>query len=431
MAPEAARPANRRAMATILLTVVLDLVGFGLVIPLLAFYVESFGASPERVTMLMAGFSLAQFVFAPIWGQLSDRIGRRPVLVVSIGLTSLFLALFASAQSLGALFLFRVLHGVATANISTAQACMADLSTREERARAMGMIGAAFGLGFTVGPALGGGLSPDGFLLIRLLPWLEQSGFEGLAAQIGGMGLSLPIWVAAGLSAINFLLALWLLPETRWSQADAEAAAPWRLNLLAIATAMRDPRLGLMILLTFVQVFAFAMTESTFTLFAEHVHGLKAAQVGELFGIVGVVGIVVQGGLIRPLLRRYGEAPLIPAGLGLLALAVALLPAAPEGAALMAVFALMAVGQGVATPSISGLISRSAAADDQGLILGSAQSAGALARAFGPLLGGVLFQRVAFGAPFWVSAALLGGGALLSVEATARAARGAGRGPTG
>lgn len=416
---------RRRAMATILLTVVLDLVGFGLVIPLLPFYVEGFGATPEQVTQLMAGFSLAQFVFAPIWGQLSDRIGRRPVLVASIGLTAVFLALFASAGSLWMLLAFRVLHGVATANISTAQACMADLSARADRARAMGMIGAAFGLGFTIGPALGGGLSPDGFLLAPLLASLQAAGQAELAARLAGMGLTLPLWVAAGLSALNFVLALAVLPETRWAQAEPEAAAPARrFRIAGLVEALGDPRLGPMIALSFAQVAAFAMTESTFTLFAEHVHGLRPAKIGELFGVVGLVGIFVQGGLIRPLLARYGERPLITAGLAVLSVSLVLLPIAPEGAGLTAVFALMAIGQGVASPSISGLISRSADASRQGLILGSAQSAGALARVIGPAVGGVLFQRASYAAPFWVAAAVLGVGAALSIRATRRAVEG-------
>jgi multidrug resistance protein len=387
-----AKPANRRAMATVLLTVVLDLVGFGIVIPLMPFLAESLHASPEQATWLMACFSIAQFVFAPLWGQLSDRIGRRPVLIVSIGLTALFLGLFASARSLGMLFLFRTLHGAATANISTAQACMADLSAPEDRAKAMGMIGAAFGVGFTIGPFIGGYFASD-------------------------TDVTLPFWIATGLSVFNFLLALVVLPETR----KVENKAHSRVSLIAALNTLKNPRIGPSIGLFFVLIFAFAMMESTFTLFAEHAHGLRPKEVGSLFGLVGIVGIVVQGGLIRPLVARVGERPMVITGLALLALSLFLLPVAPVGPMMYATFCLIAIGQGITSPALNALISKNAPADEQGRVLGSAQSMGALARVFGPIAGGLLFQRVSLGAPFWVAAGILACGTALSVPATARA----------
>jgi MFS family permease len=369
----------------------------------------------------MSGYSIAQFVFAPLWGQLSDRVGRRPVLVASIGLTAVFLALFASAQALWMLFLFRILHGAATANISTAQACMADLSTKADRAKAMGMIGAAFGLGFTIGPVIGGGFSPDGFGTV----WLAQVAqshpggvLEALNQWVVSCGITTPLWIAVGLSVFNFFQALILLPETR--RPDS-APASHRVSLLATLDTLRHPALGLCIALVFVQVFSFSMVEATFTLFAEHAHGLTAAKVGELFGIIGIVGIIVQGGMIRPLLARLGERPLIIAGLAILAFALVLLPFASLGAPLYIVFSLMAVGQGIINPSLSGLISRTADDNEQGKVLGSMQSMSALARAFGPFVGGVVFQDLAPGAPFWLAAVLVGFGTVLAFPATERA----------
>lgn len=376
----------------ILLTVVLDLVGFGLVIPLMTFYAESFSATPLQVALLMSAYSLAQFLFAPVWGQVSDRVGRRPVLLVSIGLTALMLAAFASATELWMLFVFRALHGAATANIATAQAAMADVTPPADRAKAMGLIGAAFGFGFTAGPFLGGELSQ--------------------------YGLTTPIWVAAGLSAFNFLLALVLFPETRREGAHSERRP---ISPAALARALSHPALGLCILLVFVQVMAFAMMESTFTLFAEHRHGLTPASVGRMFGLIGVVGIVVQGGLIRPLIKAFGERPLVPAGLVILAISLVLLAVVPTGAPLMATMALIALGQGVSSPSLNGLISRAASADEQGAVLGSAQSMSALARVVGPALGGLLFSGVGEPAPFFAAAALLLGAAVLAFPATARA----------
>jgi MFS family permease len=219
-----------KPILVVFLTVVLDLLGFGIVIPLLTFYAESLHATPLQVTLLMACYSFAQFVFAPIWGQLSDRWGRRPVMLVSVGLTAVFLAGFASAGALWMLFLFRTLHGAMTANIATAQACMADLTTPENRAKGMGLIGAAFGLGFTLGPALGG--------------------------ELGKVSLALPLWVAAGLSALNFVLAWAWLPETKHA-----GSLPSRRSIspAALWAALAAPVIGLCIFLSFLQTFSFAL----------------------------------------------------------------------------------------------------------------------------------------------------------------------------
>lgn len=384
---------NGKALAVLFLTVVLDLVGFGIVIPLQTYFAEQFDASPAQVTLLMTVYSLAQFVAAPVWGQLSDRFGRRPMLLASIGMTSLMLAGFASSTSLGMLFLFRTLHGVMTANIPIAQACVADLTTRENRARGMGMIGAAFGIGFTIGPFIGG--------------------------ELAHVSLAAPIWLASGLSAINFLSALVLLPETRRPDSDAGHRS---ISLTAMVQSLRHPVVGMCVALTFAQVFAFAMMESCFTLFAEHAHGLKPENVGRMFGLIGMVSIVIQGGLIGRLVKRFGERPLVPVGLAAVAIGTALLPLAPMGAPLTIVFGVMGLGQSLVTPSLSALISKAADPSEQGRTLGSAQSMSALARAFGPALGGVLYQTVTPSAPFYVSGALLALGVLLAIPATARAA---------
>ncbi|MDP2315423.1 MAG: MFS transporter [Pseudomonadota bacterium] len=381
-----------KPIIVVFLTVVLDLVGFGIVIPLLPFYAESFHATPLQVTLLMACYSLAQFVAAPLWGRLSDRVGRRPVMLASIGLTALMLAGFAASNSLWMLFVFRTLHGAMTANISTAQACMADLTTPENRAKGMGLIGAAFGIGFTLGPFLGG--------------------------ELAETSLTLPLWLAAGLSTLNLLLAMRWLPETRHA-----GSAPIRRSIAPAALwgALTAPAIGLCIALTFVQVFSFALMESTFTLFAERAHGMRPAEIGRLFGLVGIIGVVVQGGLIGRLVKRFGERPLVPVGLGLLTIGILALPSAPPTLALAIVFSILAVGQGLATPSLQSLISRSAAASDQGSVLGTAQSISALARATGPALGGVLFSSAGPAAPFYVAGLLLGCSVFLAFPATARA----------
>lgn len=269
---------------------------------------------------------------------------------------------------------------------------MADLTTPETRAKGMGLIGAGFGIGFTLGPFLGG--------------------------ELAGYGLSVPIWVAAGLSLANFGLGVAFLPETR---RPGSTSVQRPISPTALAKAVAHPRVGLSILLTFVFLFAFAAMESTFTLFAEHEHGLQPEQIGRLFGVVGVVGAVIQGGLIHRLVKRFGEGPLLPPAFILMALGLGLLPITPLGPALYVVFALIASGQGVVSPSLQSLISRGVGPDEQGEVLGSNQSMGALARASGPLLGGWLFQNVSHGATFFLSAGLLGVASALSVVAGRRA----------
>ena len=357
-----------KLLIPVLLAVVLDLVGFGIVIPLLTFYAEEYGAGPVAVTLLMAVYSLAQFLMAPVWGALSDRYGRRPIMLFSIAMATVCLAGFAWAESLVMLFVFRTLHGAAAANISTAQACVADATTPENRAKGMGMIGAAFGLGFTIGPFIGGELS-----------------VHGLAA---------PIWFAAALSALNLILAVVWLRETR--QPDTQR--PTRsIHPSAFLRVAKHPTVGLCIVLTFVMTVAFAIMESSFTLFAEHVRELDARMVGRMFGVAGLTMIFVQGGIIGRLVKRFGEGPLIPVGIGLLAIGLFALPLAPPVGAMTAVFMLMAVGQGLASPSLHSLISRGTSEDEQGFVLGTNQSMSALARAVGPSLAGWIY----LGGPSW------------------------------
>ncbi len=376
-----------RAFIPILMAVALDLVGFGIVIPLLTFYAEEYDASAIDVTLLMAVYSFAQFLMAPVWGALSDRIGRRPVMLISLTAAALCLAGFAAANTLALLFLFRTLHGAAAANIATAQACVADLSAPKDRAKGMGLIGAAFGFGFTVGPFIGGELST--------------------------FGLVVPLWVAAGLSAINVVLAYWWLPETRKPSTEQVKRTIAPTHLIRV---MGHPVVGLCIALTFVMTIAFAVMESSFTLFAEHTRGLNPSEVGRMFGVAGLTMILVQGGLIGRLVKRFGEGTLIPIGVGILAIGLGLLPLAPPPYAMVAVFIMMAVGQGIASPSLHSLISRGTSASEQGLVLGTNQSLSALARAIGPSFSGALFT-IAAPLPFYTSAAILGASVFLSVAA--------------
>jgi DHA1 family tetracycline resistance protein-like MFS transporter len=380
------------SLGPVLLTVLLDLLGFGLVIPLLSFYAETFGASPLEVTALMASYSVAQFLFAPTWGALSDRVGRRPVMLASIGLATVFLALFASATELWMLFVLRFLHGACAANIGTAQAIVADLTPPEQRARGMGMIGASLGVGFTLGPFLGG--------------------------VLGEHGASIPIWVAAGLSAINFVWALLSLPESR--KPGAAPTLPRRtLDPARIVRTLRHPAVGMAVGLTFVATFAFSLLES------------NARGVGMMLGLIGVVGIIVQGGLIGRLTRRFGEARLLYVGyigisMGMAVLALVATRAwgahvGAHGPGIVAGCLLVAAGFSLANPSLSALVSRGVGPEEQGGVLGVNQSLAALARATAPATGGVLFVSWYPGAAFAAGSAMMVLAVLLSIPATRRA----------
>jgi DHA1 family tetracycline resistance protein-like MFS transporter len=376
-----------KPLLPVYLAVVLDLVGFGIVIPLLTFYAEEYGAGPVEVTLLMAVYSLAQFIMAPVWGSLSDRFGRRPIMLFSIGMATICLAGFAWAESLFLLFFFRVLHGAAAANISTAQACVADITTPENRAMGMGMIGAAFGFGFTVGPFLGGELSV--------------------------YGMAAPIWVAAALSLVNWIIAVAWLKETRNPDTVRHVRSIHPRVFLEMA---RHPVVGMCITLTFVMTIAFAIMESSFTLFAEHVHDLDARAVGRMFGVAGITMIIVQGGLIRHLVKRFGEGPLVPMGISILSIGLLALPHADPPWAMVGVFMVIAVGQGIASPSLNSLISQGAAPSEQGFVLGTNQSMSALARVLGPTAAGWLY----LGGPAWpfyVSGAILGASVFLASRA--------------
>lgn len=389
---------DKPALGPVLLAVFLDLLGFGLVIPLMSFYAEDFGASPLQVTLLLATYSVAQFFGAPAWGALSDRVGRRPVMLASVAGSAVFLACFAASATLWQLFLFRSLHGLAAANISTAQAYVADVTSGADRAKGMGLIGAAFGVGFSLGPFLGGQLSP----------W----------------GLSAPIWAAAVLSALNFLWILVRLPESR-KQGGSIPVARKTLDPAVWLRSLRHPVVGLAVFMVFVAGFAFSMMESTFALVAEHVWDRTPRDVGNLFGIIGVVGIVVQGGLVGRLSKRFGEPVLVGVGYLCMSLGMGMLGVVSPGVGVWLGCAIMALGSSLATPALNSLISRGASVEEQGSVLGVAQSFSALARATAPALGGWLYTAWQPTAPLLTGAALMLVALAISLPATRRARRGA------
>lgn len=358
----------------------IHLLGFGIIIPLLPYYAESYGASGLTVGLLTTSFSIMQFLFAPIWGRLSDRIGRRPVLIGSLLLTSGSYVVFALAGSLPILFLSRMLAGFAGGTISTAQAYIADTTTPAERTKGMGLIGAAFGMGFIFGPAMGGILSRWGY--------------------------AVPAYAAAGLALGAAALAFAKLresitPGTRTSKAELRRGAAPLLH------AIRRPVVGTVLLLFFTTTICFSGMEAILALFCEHRYDWGPSRIGYLFAYVGILSAGLQMGLVGTLARRFGERALVRTGLMLMGISFALAGLAPPVAIFLLAMGGIALASGLTTPSLSGLVSTATAADEQGGILGIYQSLGSLARAIGPFLGGLAFDRIAHGAPLWIAGAVL------------------------
>ena len=380
--PVADRPALRkRGRLTVFLTVLLDLLGFGMILPILPFYGQDYGASDLQIGLLFAAYSLAQLIFSPLLGRLSDRFGRRPVLLVTIAVGAVAHTVFAFAGSFTVLVVARFVSGIATANLAVAQAYMADVTSRSERSKAMGMIGAAFGLGFVLGPAFGGGL-----------------------AMIGRIAVPLG---AAGLAVVNLVLASVFLPESlSLAVREGKRGERW-MDLSRAGDVVRNgPLFGLMLLVLLVTS-AFAMMEATLALFAQQRFGWGDAEMSATFVYIGVLGVIVQGGLIGPLVRRFGEERLIPAGIAFLAAGLLLLPVSHDPLWFAATAGLLSVGMGLNSPSTMGLLSRLADETRQGSVLGLSRSFGSLARVIGPVAGTFLFQRYGSTVPFQSGGSLM------------------------
>jgi len=355
---------SRSPRALIFGTIFLDLVGFGIVIPVLPLYAERFGASPLVVGLLLGIYSAMQCLCAPILGRLSDRVGRRPVLLVSVIGTSAGFLLMGAANSLWLLFAARAIDGVTGGNISTAQAYIADVTPPAQRSRGMGLIGAAFGLGFIFGPAIGGLLSH--------------------------VSLAAPFFFAAFLAAANAVAIYCFLPESlpveRRNQARERASFS-----VVFRQASRRP-LGIILMAYGFTTVSFSLLTATYALFTERRFGYTAAQTGYIFAGQGLVGAIIQGGLLGWLVKAFGDKKLVMAGTATLALSLFLLPMGTTTAFLLLVTTGVAIGHSLALAPLNGLASQSVDAASQGRVLGMMQSAASVARSVGPVLGGWLLN---------------------------------------
>ena len=400
-----------KGFGTIWTTVAVDLIGFGIVLPILPQYAQRFGATATVTGLLVASYSLAQLVFSPVWGRLSDRIGRKPVLVISLFGTAIGSLLTGLAGAIPLLFVGRLIDGASGGSVSVAQAAVSDVAAPADRARLMGLLGAAFGLGFVAGPAI---------------------------AAVGALwGPHVPFYIAAAIAFVNALLAIRRLPETSpavlgasvgggpvggpgdVAEREAELERAGTLDGPQPGSPLESPpdrsgvrgridRAGIIRLITvsFVGMIAFSGFEATFSLLTEHRFGLKLSGTGAVFTAVGLALVVVQVSIIGRVNDRFGESGTLRLGLACNAAGLALLAVDGGWATLVPSLALLVLGQGLITPTLSSAVA-GRAAGERGTWLGWQQSAGGLARVVGPVLAGVLFQHIGDGAPYAVGAVLV------------------------
>jgi MFS transporter, DHA1 family, tetracycline resistance protein len=382
-----------KPLIIIFITVFIDLIGFGIVLPALPYYVEgeAFRATPFDIGLLFASYSLMQFIFSPVLGSLSDKIGRRPILVYSMLGASVGYLLIGFAFALWMVFAGRIIAGITGGSISTAQAYIADVTTRENRAKGMGLFGATFGLGFIFGPAIGGVLSR--------------------------YGIHVPFLFAAVLAFVNAILLYFILPESV-KRNSLETSEKRKNRLVELFESLNDRRFGTLTAVSFFLIVAFSIMTYAFVLYTIFRFGFTAEQNGYVFAFIGFLAVIFQGGLFGRMVRAFGEIPLMIAGSLMMATSLFALPFISRDSGgligLLTNVALMAIGNSMATPAISSIASKISSESEQGKALGVMQSGASLARAIGPALGGVLLNNAldrvdnfTVQRTFWTAAAIM------------------------
>jgi MFS transporter, DHA1 family, tetracycline resistance protein len=359
-----------KPLAIIFVTILIDLIGFGIVIPLLTFYAEEFHATPFDIGLLVSSYSLMQFVFAPILGTLSDKYGRRPILFISIIGSGIGYLMMGYAGALWMIYAGRILGGITGGNLSTAQAYIADVTTKENRARGMGLFGMAFGLGFILGPVIAGILSPYGH--------------------------NVPFVFAAVLSFANAIMLYFVLPESRKFEENNPNESR-KSRFAELAEVFKDKRFTTITVQYFLLVTAFSMMTTSFAYYTMKKFGYEAAQTGYVLGYVGFLAVVMQGGLFGRLAKRFGEAKLSIFGCAMLVVSFIAIPFVSKDSggliALLIGAGCFSLGNSMASPSMTSLASKNAEDREQGKVLGIMQSAASLARVIGPLICGVLLNN--------------------------------------
>lgn len=354
-------------------TVALDLVGFGIVVPILGRYAERYGASGLQVGLMFATFSVAQMIFAPVLGRISDRVGRKPVIIFSLVGTAVGSVVTGAAGALWVLFLGRAIDGASGASVAVAQGAIADIAPPDQRARLIGMLGAAFGVGFVVGPALGG------------------------LAALGGPHV--PFYVAGALAGINAVAAYFRLPETKPDTSHIETTRRRRGAL--------TPSLQRFAFVGFLSMLGFAGFESTFSLWGERIFDFTEGTASLVFVFVGISLVIVQGALIGPVTKKLGSRTLLRIGLSLVAIGLLLLSMTSSWALLFVALFLLSLGQGFSGPSGGALVAELAPVERRGEAIGYQQSTAAFGRIVGPVMAGALFDHIGVGTPFFVGGVLM------------------------
>ena len=384
---------KKSPLATILLVVFVDLIGFGMIIPILPLYAKNFQAEEWQIGLLLGCYSFMQFLASPVLGYISDRIGRKPVLLVSLVGSAIGYAVMASAQSLSMLFIARIIAGICGASVGTAAAYIADITPPENRSRRMGLIGAAFGVGFVLGPAIGGILSHF---------W-----------TVG------PFWFGAGLAFANAIAVLLILPEPEKHVQRAEAAIPASPDVVDRTGLNGIP---ILIVTYFVAIAGFAIVTMIYPQVLDRRFSLTPTQISMVFVFLGLVGAFIQGGAIGRMARRFGDYKLAGVGLLLMAISMVVMPFAHN----MVLFLLftfgLAAGNSLAQPTLMAMASRLATSSAQGRVIGTVQSAGSLGRVVGPSAGGFMLgwdrpgPALAYGnTPFVIGGIIMGIAFLLSL----------------
>ena len=373
----------RRALVVLLAVVFVNIAGFGVVIPLLPFYGRAFHASAFQIGVMFSAFAVGQFFAEAFWGRLSDRIGRRPVLIVTIFGTAAAYAALAFAPNIAVACALRLAGGLMSGNISTIQGYLADVTPAEKRPGRMGLLGSAFSMGFVTGPAIGG-------LLAR--------------PQDGAAGFLLPLLTAAGLATLAALGVVLFVRETR---AAHHMALPPTPRLKSLAEAFRHPVMARILVMSFIVVSGFAGIEATYGLWTQARFGWGPRQIGLAFMAIGVTGAVAQGLVTGALARRFGGAPVLAGGLALVGAGMVTQWLSPTWPVAMAGFFIVAFGQSLTFPNIAALISQVSPAGRQGEMLGLNMAGNCLARFGGPLYASSVFEHVSIGAPFATAALLI------------------------
>ncbi|MEO8926437.1 MAG: MFS transporter [Caulobacteraceae bacterium] len=382
----------RRALVVLLIVVFINIAGFGVVIPLLPFYGRAFHASAFQIGVMFSAFSAGQFFAEAFWGRLSDKIGRRPVLIVTIFGTAAAYAALAFAPNIAAACALRLVGGLMSGNISTIQGYLADVTPPAERPGRMGLLGAAFSMGFVTGPALGG-------LLARPA--------DGVA------GFHLPLLTAAALASLAALGVVLFVRETRAAHHRDLPPTP---RLESLAEAFGHPVIARVLIMSFIVVSGFAGIEATYGLWTQARFGWGPRQIGFAFMAIGVTGALAQGMITGPLAKRYGAARVLAAGLALVGSGMVVQFASPNWPVAMAGLFAVAFGQSLTFPNIAALISQEAPAGRQGEMLGLNMAANCLARFGGPLYATAIFAQVSIGAPFATAALLIAPALFLAMQ---------------